>query len=81
MKTTIEALATLFLIVVILLAPIAIGLLIYKVYRTIVPAKEIEVNSILDIDKVGDRFFIKSLIIGWTICAPIYYWFYTTQTF
>ncbi len=74
MKIAVEAILTLLVVVIALLAPLLIGMALYRGYRAIKPMEEVEVNHITDIDKVGDRFFLKSIIIGWAICGPIYYW-------
>ena len=81
-KTATEAIVSLIVIVIALMAPLLIGMGIYKIYRTIKPLPEVspdEIKLITDIDKVGDRFFLKSLSIGWALCGPFYYWFLTSD--
>ena len=72
-----EAILSVLVLVVVLIAPLLIGMGVYKLYRTLKPLPEIspdEIKLITDIDKVSDRFFLKSLVIGWVICGPFYYW-------
>ncbi|MCW8878845.1 MAG: hypothetical protein OQK04_15060 [Kangiellaceae bacterium] len=83
-KTATEAIVSLIVIVITLMAPLLIGMGIYKFYRTIKPLPEVnpdEIKLITDIDKVSDRFFLKSLLIGWAICGPFYYWVMTSDMF
>ncbi len=81
MKTAISAILSLLLLVVIVMLPLILGMAIYRIYRYIKPLEEVQVNHITEIDKVGDRFFLKSLVIGWLVCGPAYYWMYQSGIF
>lgn len=73
MRTATEAIITLIVIIMALVLPLIIGMAIYKGYRILKPLPEVEFNHISDIDKIGDKFFLKSAMIGWIICGPIYW--------
>ncbi len=81
MKTATSAIVTLLVLLVAFALPLLIGMAIYRGYRLLKPQAEVEVNHISDIDKIGDRFFLKSVIIGWLICGPVYYWLLTSEIF
>jgi len=81
MRVAVEAILTLLVVVLALLAPLLIGMALYRGYRAIKPMEEVEIDHITDIDKVGDRFFLKSIVIGWAICGPIYYWLLYGEVF
>lgn len=81
-QITTEALMTLLTVLAVMALPVAVGLGIYKGYRLLRPLPEVEeLNHFSDIDKIGDRAFLKSVVIGWLICGPFYYWLFSTQAY
>ncbi|WP_086932676.1 hypothetical protein [Agarilytica rhodophyticola] len=54
--------------------PIIIGHFILELYYKIRPAQENEKVSLSTLGDNNKSDFFKKLLIGWLICAPIFYW-------
>ncbi|MBQ4835193.1 hypothetical protein J8M00_02390 [Pseudoalteromonas luteoviolacea] len=60
-----------------IIVPFLIGLAIFKMYRKVFPYKPSEFQSIveeLNAKRVG---FFKPFLVGWVICSPVVFWFYS----
>ncbi|TQV72134.1 hypothetical protein FLL45_18105 [Aliikangiella marina] len=71
------AIGTVFLIIIAVTLPVAVGLGLVKAYRHFFPIEQTDSVGIDDIIEPNTDSFFKVLIIGWIVCAPFYYWVYS----
>lgn len=68
----------LFLLIVLVILPLFVGIAVMKIFRYFRPLKKSAPQSLIDIGKKEGDPFVFSVIAGWGICAPFYYFLYDT---
>ncbi|WP_028877005.1 hypothetical protein [Teredinibacter turnerae] len=80
-KVTPESIGAMVILILLIALPIGVGIAITKLFRQVKPIEKEEVVGLASVgNSTGDGFF-KMAVIGWLICAPIYYWAYAQGYF